>query len=858
MRLYIYTIIIFFFSFNLALGQQNRYDARVGIHAGVINYYGDLNSKTFSPNDRLRDYDFDFLSFGISVEKNLSPAWAVRLQYTKGQFIANDRAIKWDGSRDFDNSNDARSLNAKTDIDELGLMFTYYTDNGKLFSKNAFLSPYVSFGLGITLFDVFADLEDENGNWYNYWSDNTIRNLPEGSPNAQIIEQDGVFETNVSDLNVEKDYSNNVFNIPFGAGLKFRLTERFNLNLDYTLRYVFTDYLDDVSGNYRDTYTSELQAYAANPTNTIADQRGNDDGNDWYGFASVSLHYSFGKKSRSFNAPIIYSTTEYEAAVLAPTISTVDTIASLPLNSLSVLRDSLRSAPEIRKIPQRNITNVDGKSVRRTTRDQGWVDERRMQRMERRDTLDSLSYLVEKQRLENELFRLRMTSPNPDVKLRAQSDSLKAIERFTSEANIDEDTARMDSIYSEERRELDRQLAALDRQLQQMVNDSTNNDDIFDDEDADSTDSLSAQYEAAYNNRIDSLEQVIESLRKQKDDSAQAATKEEQILIQKRMKELAAQRQALQADTSRSDSLGYDADSLAIAELEQRYNALEQEVQRDQQAQSQRVENNDEQERINALEREVQSLRQQRDNARYNANQRETNVVNSEERARIASLEREIDRLQNKRNLRVNPVVTPVISSGNEADTEYLEEDIDENEQKIDSLQRQIAALEADNAGDTLSTAPSANVSSRDSIDAQVAQMRQEINDLRANIIAMDEDKAAVVVKVPETVPAMPTTEVFFNVGSSTLSNSDKNRILALTKFINKYPQATVLLKGYTDPTGSPELNLMLSKKRAESVKKVLVEEGISSDRVNTEFFGADSSVSTDLAYGRRVEIVIK
>lgn len=855
MRLYIYTITIFFLSFSLAFGQQNRYDARVGIHAGIINYYGDLNSKTFAPNDRLRDYDLDFLSYGVSVEKNLSPAWAVRLQYTKGQFIANDRAIKWDGSRDFENSNDARSLNAKTDIDELGLMFTYYTDNGKLFSKNAFISPYVSFGIGITLFDVFADLEDGNGNFYNYWSDNTIRNLPEGSPNAQIIEQDGVFETNVSDLNVEKDYSKNVFNIPVGAGLKFRLAERFNLNLDYTLRYAFTDYLDDVSKNYRESYTSERQAYAANPTNTIADLRGNDDGNDWYGFASISLHYSFGKKSRSFNSPIIYSTSDYQPAVLAPTISTVDTISSLPLKTLAGLRDSLRAAPEIRKIPQRNVSTVNDRPVRRVTNDPRWLDERRIQRMERRDTLDSLSYLVEKQRLENELFRLRISSPSPDVKLKAQSDSLRSVEQYTSDVNIERDTVRMDSIYSEERRALDRQIAALDKQLQQMVNDTIRNDFSSD---VDTVDSRGAQYEEVYNNRIDSLEQEIELLKQQQDDSVQNATKEEQILIQKRMRELEKQTQAIQADTSRSDSLGYDADSLAIAELEQRYNALEQRMQRQQQAQSKNIDNNAEQARINALEREVQSLRLERDNAGYNSNQRETIVVNSGERARISSLEREIDRLNNRRNATVNPVVTPVISGGGNSDNDDLEENISENEQKIDSLQQQITALEANSSEDTLSTTPSFNVSARDSIDAQVVQMRQEIDDLRANIIAMDQDYAVAVVKAPEAVPEMPTTEVFFNVGSSTLSDSDKSRILALTKFITKYPQATVLLKGYTDPTGSPERNLMLSKKRAESVRKVLVKEGILADRIDTEFFGADSSVSSDLAYGRRVEIVIE
>src|SRR5690606_898330 len=204
---YIFLIPIFFIaSKSISVAQQNGYDARIGIHAGIMNYYGDLNEKFLTPNKELRDLNLDFLSYGFSAERNLSSSWAAKIQYNRGQFIANDRAIKWDGSRDFENSNDERSLNARTDINDFSLMFTYYTDNGKLLSKNALISPYISFGVGLTLFEVFADLRSKNGSPYYYWTDNTIRDKPNGSADATVIEQDGHFETNVTALRTEKDY----------------------------------------------------------------------------------------------------------------------------------------------------------------------------------------------------------------------------------------------------------------------------------------------------------------------------------------------------------------------------------------------------------------------------------------------------------------------------------------------------------------------------------------------------------------------------------------------------------------------------------------------------------------------------
>jgi outer membrane protein OmpA-like peptidoglycan-associated protein len=79
------------------------------------------------------------------------------------------------------------------------------------------------------------------------------------------------------------------------------------------------------------------------------------------------------------------------------------------------------------------------------------------------------------------------------------------------------------------------------------------------------------------------------------------------------------------------------------------------------------------------------------------------------------------------------------------------------------------------------------------------------------------------------------------------------------------YPGATFLISGHTDWTGTPEYNLRLSERRAEAVKRWLVEAfGIAPDRIETVGRGsAEAVVSADRDLiaqqpNRRVEILIR
>ena len=79
---------------------------------------------------------------------------------------------------------------------------------------------------------------------------------------------------------------------------------------------------------------------------------------------------------------------------------------------------------------------------------------------------------------------------------------------------------------------------------------------------------------------------------------------------------------------------------------------------------------------------------------------------------------------------------------------------------------------------------------------------------------------------------------------------------------LKEYPDVRVNIVGHTDDVGAAEFNLDLSRRRAEAVKKYLVDHGIDSGRVTTEGRGStDPDVPNDSeinrAKNRRIEFEI-
>jgi len=80
------------------------------------------------------------------------------------------------------------------------------------------------------------------------------------------------------------------------------------------------------------------------------------------------------------------------------------------------------------------------------------------------------------------------------------------------------------------------------------------------------------------------------------------------------------------------------------------------------------------------------------------------------------------------------------------------------------------------------------------------------------------------------------------------------NDIGKVANILKAYPEKDIELEGHTDSIGSDAYNMNLSKRRAESVKKYLIEKfGIAGSRISTVPFGESMPVATnDTAEGRQ------
>jgi OOP family OmpA-OmpF porin len=76
-------------------------------------------------------------------------------------------------------------------------------------------------------------------------------------------------------------------------------------------------------------------------------------------------------------------------------------------------------------------------------------------------------------------------------------------------------------------------------------------------------------------------------------------------------------------------------------------------------------------------------------------------------------------------------------------------------------------------------------------------------------------------------------------------------------------PSVHVMVAGYTDSVGSDAYNQRLSERRAQTVARHLVENGVSESRLDVRGFGkknpvADNGTEAGRAKNRRVEIVVE
>ena len=102
-----------------------------------------------------------------------------------------------------------------------------------------------------------------------------------------------------------------------------------------------------------------------------------------------------------------------------------------------------------------------------------------------------------------------------------------------------------------------------------------------------------------------------------------------------------------------------------------------------------------------------------------------------------------------------------------------------------------------------------------------------------------------------------------FATGSAQPTDESIEIIRDLATILRAYPQANVRLEGYTDNTGDAAANRELSQQRAESIKALLVQNGVDESHIDTAGFGSDNPIASNETEAgrlsnRRTELVVQ
>jgi OOP family OmpA-OmpF porin len=128
---------------------------------------------------------------------------------------------------------------------------------------------------------------------------------------------------------------------------------------------------------------------------------------------------------------------------------------------------------------------------------------------------------------------------------------------------------------------------------------------------------------------------------------------------------------------------------------------------------------------------------------------------------------------------------------------------------------------------------------------------------------AAEEKPTQVVVPVAKMQQYCTILDIQFEIKQDEIQLEEKEKLAVVGTFMNKYPETTAVIEGHADNVGTSEFNMELSRNRAESVVKYLVETlHIAPGRLSAVGYGntrpiADNSTREGQQANRRINAVI-
>lgn len=128
---------------------------------------------------------------------------------------------------------------------------------------------------------------------------------------------------------------------------------------------------------------------------------------------------------------------------------------------------------------------------------------------------------------------------------------------------------------------------------------------------------------------------------------------------------------------------------------------------------------------------------------------------------------------------------------------------------------------------------------------------------------AKELNKVAETKRTDEGLLTKMKSDILFETGKASLKPEAKQNLSEMASIMKKYPENVITISGYTDDTGTSRFNQTLSQQRAQSVKQVLVADGLPDNAIVAQGLGpsnpvADNESAAGRQKNRRVEIEVR
>jgi hypothetical protein len=216
----------------------------LGLSLNSTSYYGDLAPK---PNLISTDISMARPGFGGEFLRRVGPrlAFATQLSFSAIKGADLKSADQSDVNSSYRYKRNASFRNRLKEFSIISII-DLINHTGPYNTRPLFI-PYAFFGVSIfahcpkaqvPMFDLSGNPLPQSGEWVS------LRPLGTEGQYSTLSSSDANFGI--------KPYSLVQITFPFGFGVRYKLNSDFDLAIDFTVKYLFTDYIDDVSRNYVD------------------------------------------------------------------------------------------------------------------------------------------------------------------------------------------------------------------------------------------------------------------------------------------------------------------------------------------------------------------------------------------------------------------------------------------------------------------------------------------------------------------------------------------------------------------------------------------------------------------------------